>query len=222
MHVGVLTASVMISLALATRAADDPKPPEPRPAATPARPAPAPPPPPGANPWGPGFGGGAQQQPWATRVYLWQTLSLVTEMNMTPEFTLSGDQKAKIIAIRDAMKKEQEDWREAHAPEFKGLQDEMMALRGNDPATRERWAEISRGQTELMNSAPKEDEAVAQVRAVLTNEQLKILETEENRRKAEAERQRQEMMKRWEEQMAKQPKPGAATPPPTPTPAPKP
>jgi hypothetical protein len=194
------TLIVAMTLAVLTgfaKAADEPKQnPRPAPQSAPGQPA--------AGAWVGGGGGFAiGGAPGAgvgwNGAALWQTLNLVSELNMTPTFTLTAEQKEKIQAIREAARRAQEEWRESKAADFKALQEQMMAIRGSEPGAREKWAEIGKAQAEVMATAPKEDEAIAQVKALLTNEQLKLMEAEEARRKAEGERMQREMAERYKQ-----------------------
>jgi hypothetical protein len=215
---------VMLSFARCGWAADEAKPSD-KPAPT--KPAPGPgaePGQPGGGGGGPGRGlgrgggfgggfggpGGAFAGPGMMRVMLSrdpmeELVYALGELNLTPDFTLTADQKTKIQSVRDDFKKQMEDWRKAHADEMKKLQDEAAELRGGggpgaggqEGANREKFRELFEARQQLMESAPKSDEAVAEIKGILTTEQLKKLDAAVAAKQVEMEKMRDEMRGRF-------------------------
>jgi hypothetical protein len=141
----------------------------------------------------------------------------LADLNIRPTFTLSDDQKQKIQAIRDDFKQNMEKWRTDHADELKALDDQQKEMFDNmqngggpDPQA---MMENANQRQQLMETAPKGDEHAKQVKALLTPEQLKQLET----RQAEQEKEREEMMKRMPMRMTM--RGGGGAPPPDKDPA---
>jgi hypothetical protein len=155
----------------------------------------------GGGPGGPGRGIALNRDP------LDELLALLGDLNLAPDFTLSTDQKAKIQTIRNDFKKLQDTWRTDHEADLKKIQDEMAALRGaggggggggagGAQVSPEKMQEIFAARQELMDSAPKSDEAVIEIKGLLATEQLKKLDVREAERKAEIEKARQDMQNR--------------------------
>jgi hypothetical protein len=127
------------------------------------------------------------------------------ELNLGPDFTLTADQKTKIQSVRNEFKKQMDDWRAAHADEMKKLQDEAAELRGGGGpggggaggANREKFRDLFEARQQLMESAPKSDEAVAEIKGILTTEQLKKFEAAAAAKQAEMEKMREEMRGRF-------------------------
>lgn len=143
------------------------------------------------------WGGGGMGSQFYTLIY---TLS---ELNFTPDFTLTKEQKEKIQALREDFKKAQEKWRTDHQEDFKKAQEQWAEVRGADPANREKWQEISKAQQQLWATSPNGDEQAKAIKSVLTPEQLKLYEDKIAQRQAEAEKAR----KQWEERNKATPKP---------------
>ncbi len=111
---------------------------------------------------------------------LTETVSTLGDLNLSPTFELSKDQKEKIQAIRDDFKKQQEKWRTDHADDLKKLQEQMGELRnGGGQPSREKFQEIGKARQDLYATAPKSDEAAKAIQAILSPEQAKALETKE-------------------------------------------
>ncbi len=121
-------------------------------------------------------------------------VGVVAELNLHPGFTLSEDQKTKIQAIRDALKKAQDKWREDNAAELKQIQDTMTSLREQGPdADREAFRDVMMQNMELMQTAPNGNDEAEQVKAVLTSEQAKVLAEKEKEIDAERQKMWQQM-----------------------------
>lgn len=119
-----------------------------------------------------------------------ETMRIVAELNLTPDFTLTVEQKQKIQAIRDEFKKQQQKWQQDHAAEIKDIQKQMADAQenGGGPEDMQKIAQASR---KLQESAPKGDEFVKQIKAVLTTDQLDQVEAKQD----ELAKQREKMMK---------------------------
>jgi hypothetical protein len=139
-------------------------------------------------------------RPGATRDPMEELVSILGELNLSPDFTLSADQKTKIKSARDEFKKQQDDWQTAHADELKKQRDEMAELRGaargGGGPDREKMQELFQARQELMGSAPKSDEAVVEIKGILTTDQLKKVDTAVAARQAQVEKMRNEMRER--------------------------
>jgi hypothetical protein len=136
-----------------------------------------------------------------------ELIAVLGELNLSPDFTLTADQKTKVQSVRDDFKKQTDEWRKAHADEIKKLQDEAAELRGGGGfggggggqggANREKMREIFQARQQLMESAPKSDEAVAEIKGILTTDQLKKLDAAVAAKQAEMEKMREEMRGRF-------------------------
>jgi hypothetical protein len=147
---------------------------------------------------GGGFAGGAGAMN-INRDALDETIAVLSELNVLPDFTLTVEQKTKIQELRSELKKQKETWQTDHEADFKAFQDQMAELRnaGQDGQdNREKFQEIVTARMELMESAPKSDETIVQVKGILTTEQLKKLDARLTERKAETEKMRQQMQDR--------------------------
>jgi hypothetical protein len=214
----VVSGALLLSAAQYCPAADDPKPASDKPPAAKPTPGPAATPGQGGGGGGRGFGGGFGGPGGAggfgggarafagQRDPLDELLALLGDLNLAPDFTLAADQKSKIQVIRDGFKKTQDEWRSAHADELKKMQEDMAQLRGGgqgagggqaQPPDREKMQELFQARQELMQSAPKSDEAAVEIKGLLTTEQLKKLEVRQTERQAEMERMRNEMPRRF-------------------------
>jgi hypothetical protein len=127
-----------------------------------------------------------------------ELIMIIGDLNMKPDFTLSADQKTKIQASRDALKKQRDKWQADHEADFNHFQEEMSELRNsnNPQETREKMQEIMTARMEVMESAPKSDETVVEIKGLLTNDQLKMLDSRLEERKAEQQKAREQMMER--------------------------
>ncbi len=141
----------------------------------------------GAMPGMPGVFAGDQLMPLIT------TLG---ELNLAPDFNLSGDQKTKIQSIRDDFKNAMEAWRKDHADDLKQLDEAQKELeenlRNGNPPDPQQMMEQMEQRRVLMETAPNGEEQANQVKGTLTEDQRKRLDA----KLAEQEKQRQEMMQR--------------------------
>ncbi len=58
-----------------------------------------------------------------------ETVALLGEVSLRPDFDLTPDQKTKIKAIRDEFKAASDKWQADHAAEFQKLDEEMRRSR---------------------------------------------------------------------------------------------
>ena len=109
----------------------------------------------------------------AARDPLTLTVQALGDLNLTPQFNLSVEQKTRIQAIRDQAAAVMEKWRTDNQAALQALAEEARDARGGgaeamrDPAQRRQT---------LMATAPNTQEYADQIKAVLTPEQLKQLE----------------------------------------------
>lgn len=153
----------------------------------------------GPGGFGGGFGGG---NPAAmlnvARDPLDELVMIIGDLNMKPDFTLTADQKTKIQAARDALKKLRDKWQADHEADFNQFAEQMNDLRNsnNPQEMREKMQEITVARMEVMESMPKSDETVAEIKGILTTEQLKMLDSRLAERKAEQQKAREQLMER--------------------------
>lgn len=115
----------------------------------------------------------------------------LTQLNMTPDLTLNKDAKLKLQAVRDQWQKAQAKFMEEHKDDFKKLQKEQMeAYTANDPA---KIQEAAKKYQELAAAGPKGDEYIAKAKAVLSPDELKVVEE----KLAKADQERKAMMEKW-------------------------
>lgn len=149
----------------------------------------------GGPPGGPGIGA-FRMAPGFDRNVLGEVISILGDLNLSPDFTLSADQKQKIQLIRDDFKNQQEMWRSEHAEELKQLDDRMAELMdgGGGPPEPEQMRELMEARHDLMSTAPNGENEAEQVKALLSEDQLKKFEA----RMAVVEEERQQMRRQFE------------------------
>jgi Spy/CpxP family protein refolding chaperone len=129
---------------------------------------------PGFGRFGVGFGGPGS---------VGELMMVLSELNMSPDFTLAKEQKEKIHGIREEFMKQQETWRTAHEEDLKKFQAQFSELRAGGEANREKIQEIAKAQGELYSTAPKGEEQAKEIKALLTPEQAKQLEERLSKRR---------------------------------------
>lgn len=145
------------------------------------------------NPWGFGGGGFAFEQFMGT----------LTQLNMTTDFTLTVEAKGKLQAVREEWNKAQSDFRQEHRDELKELgQDVMEAYKAGD---KEKIKDATKKQQEFMAKGPKAEDYIAKAKAVLTPEQLKLVEA----KIAKDETEQKARMEQWQKMGGGERKPGA-------------
>lgn len=122
----------------------------------------------GAGAGGAGGAGGAAQDAFQ------QTIVALGDLNLRPDFNLTAEQKQKLQAIRDDVKKLEDQWRADHAAELKKIQDDAAAARQAQDQGKMR--ELMTARRDLMQSMPKTDDAAQKVKALLTDDQARALE----------------------------------------------
>lgn len=122
---------------------------------------------------------------------------VLADVNLAPDFSLSKEQKDQIQAIRDAYRKQQEKWRSDHEADIQKLRERFRDAMRQGGGGRDAFAELNKAREELMATAPKADDAIKQIKAVLTEDQLKRVETRQAELRAEAERMREQMRERF-------------------------
>jgi hypothetical protein len=151
---------------------------------------------------GGGFGGPGG---FGARDPLAQLMTALGDVNLETDFTLTPEQKEKIQVIVTDFKKQMEKWRTDHEADLKKIPDDFAALRnggrqaGNNGGgnvaggnNRQQFQQATQARQALMETAPKADEAIAQIKGLLTTEQLKKLQTKIDERQAEAAKARQQ------------------------------
>src|SRR5689334_10678569 len=76
-----------------------------------------------------GFGGGPGMMGMMGRRPFDEALAALGDLNLSPDFTLTPEQKTKVQSVRDDFKKAQEKWRTDHADEIKKLDDQIAEIR---------------------------------------------------------------------------------------------
>lgn len=147
----------------------------------------------GPPPGGPGFGGGRFMMPFERNV-LQETLATIGDLNLSPGFTLSAEQKQQIQTIRDEFRKQQEAWRAEHADELKEIDDRFAEMRdAGGPPDPDQMRELMDARRELMSTSPDGEAQSEQVIALLTDDQKKQFEV----RQAQIEKDREQMRPRF-------------------------
>lgn len=168
----LLSGIVLLSLALLARAADEDRPAAPQQPQSQGRGGPG-------GPAGGGFGGPPMVfgGPFGARDAVAELLATLGEINLSPEFTLSPEQKSKIKSAREAFKAEQAKWVADHAEELRKIQEQMMALfaRGA-PQNPDAFGAINKLRQELLATSPDSDAAAQRIAAILTEAQRAQLE----------------------------------------------
>jgi hypothetical protein len=130
---------------------------------------------PGGGPGGGGPGGGfgfGGPGGRGGRDALAETISQLGELNLTPGFTLTEDQKQQIQAVRDEFKKQQDKWAADHADEIKKINDQFQALRqAGGPPDPQQMQDIFQSRQQLYATAPSSDDAAAAIMAILKPDQ---------------------------------------------------
>lgn len=166
-----LVASLMLLSGIWARGADDPKPDAPKPdaPARPERPARG-----GPGAGGRGFPGGGPMG-MAPRDAVTEAIAALGELNLMPDFTLTKEQKEKVQAIRTTAKTARDKWMADHEADLRKLMEDARAAGGpgGDP---DKMREIRTARQELMASAPKTDDAVKELKAALSEDQVKKLD----------------------------------------------
>jgi len=135
---------------------------------------------------GPGGPGGGL---FGQRDALHDVLAILGDLNLSPTFTLTQDQKDKIQVVRDDFKKQTDKWDTDHAAELKKIRDGFAEARGQGGqggGNREKFQELSKQMTDLNASKPKADDAVKAIIAILTGDQAKSLATAQAAKQAES------------------------------------
>ena len=127
------------------------------------------------RPGGGGFGGPPMMfgaGPFGARDAVAEYMTTLGEINLSPDFNLSSDQKAKIKVARDAFKEEQAKWQADHAEDLRKIQEQMMSMfsRGGPPNP-ESFQAINKMRQELLASSPDSDPVAQRIQAVLTDAQ---------------------------------------------------
>lgn len=152
----------------------------------------------GPGAFGGGFGGNIAATLNTARDPMDELIMIIGDLNMKADFTLTADQKTKIQTARDGLKKVRDKWQADHEADFNQFTEQMNELRNsNNPQDmREKMQAITVARMEVMESMPKSDETVVEIKGILTTDQLKMLDTRLEERKAEQQKAREQMMER--------------------------
>ncbi len=180
----LLVASILLLSPLAF-AADPPKPadnPPPQQQPAPQQPAPRP-----QQPQRP-FGRFGQGQ-FAQRDAFVEALAALGDLALTPDFTITNEQKESIQSLRFDQKLATDKWRGEHADDLQKLTEQSQAAR--DAGDQEKFRDTLQKRRTLMQSGPKPEDAVKKLVALLNEEQRKRLDERLAQRRAEEEQARQ-------------------------------
>jgi hypothetical protein len=127
-----------------------------------------------------------------------QLVANLGEASLDPAFTLTAEQKTKIQAVRDDFKKQIEKWRTDQADTMKKIREQIAGMfggggRGGFGGNPQAWQDVMKAGQDLMATIPSSDEAVKQIEAALTAEQLKVVQVKAAARQAEIQKRQQEM-----------------------------
>ncbi|HEV8608434.1 MAG TPA: hypothetical protein VGQ99_24085 [Tepidisphaeraceae bacterium] len=185
----LLVASILLISPLAF-AADPPKPtdnPSPQQQPAPQQPAPQQPAPRPQQPQRP-FGRFGQGQ-FGQRDAFVEALAALGDLALTPDFTITNEQKESIQSLRVDHKMATDKWRGDHHDDIQKLTDEAQAA--GDAGDREKMRDIFQKRRTLMQSGPKPEDAVKKLVGLLNEEQRKRLDERLAQRRAEEEQARQ-------------------------------
>lgn len=136
----------------------------------------------------PGMGGGFG---WGGGAYFEGFIMTVTQLNMTPEFTLDAPAKEKLLALRDEFRAASAKYFADHRADFEKIQKEQMdAYKAKDVDDIKLAAKKMQ---DFYAGGPKNEDYIAKAKSLLTADQLKVLEAH----LAKAEQDRAAQMARW-------------------------
>jgi hypothetical protein len=130
-------------------------------------------------------------------------IAALADVNLSPEFNLSVEQKRKIAAIRQDFRKSYETWQKDHSDQMDDLVADWRDMRnggagaGGGRRDMERMRELMLEAQDLNMSAPSGEEAVDLIKAVLTEEQLNQVNARQEQLFISMERRRLEMGAGW-------------------------
>jgi len=141
------------------------------------------------GPGGFGGGGGSAGAMAPGRDALDELLAVLADLNLTPDFTLTADQKSKIQSIRDDFKAKVETWRTDHEAEMRQIQQDMQSARtaaaaNNGQVDAAKVQALVQSRQDIADGAPKSDDAVLEIKGLLATDQLKTVSAKLDERKA--------------------------------------
>jgi Spy/CpxP family protein refolding chaperone len=139
---------------------------------------------------GPGFAGRMQGRDFAVN-----TDPLASILATAGEVSLNADQKQKVQAVAEAFKTVQAAWQKEHEVELNKLRDEFRAAA--DAGGRDKIRELMQKRQDIQATAPKTDDTLAKIKAVLTPDQLKNFERRLADRQAQSDPMRGPMNDRF-------------------------
>jgi hypothetical protein len=111
---------------------------------------------------------GADEEPTSVLV------DFLGQLNLSPDFTLTAEEKTKIAAARKAHKEAMEAWQKAHAQEIEKIQNQSAnAAAASDNAKVEA---AMKAEMDLRATAPSTDDMDKQIRAALTEDHRKAVD----------------------------------------------
>jgi Spy/CpxP family protein refolding chaperone len=114
---------------------------------------------------------------------------LLAELNMTPQFTLSPEQKTKIQDLRETFRAEREAFVAEHEKELDYIRAQMTEAR--EARDREAMGEAFNSLRDLMSQGPSREQIIEDIKAVLTDDQRARVEQRIE--------QRERRMREWRE-----------------------
>jgi Spy/CpxP family protein refolding chaperone len=102
-----------------------------------------------------------------------QYVAVLAEANLSPDFTLTAEQKTQIKEIRGQFQKDAEEFIKKNQEQIDKIRQSVQAARdaGDPDAMREAFRQAMQDGQELASQGPKPQEYVAKIKAVLTPEQ---------------------------------------------------
>ncbi len=126
---------------------------------------------------------------------LGQTVQLLADLNLQPDFNLNIEQKQKIKAIREEANATMTKWRTEKQPELQKLRTEMQDLRGGGDVDRDKMRALAQKQQELMQTVPDMQAYADQIKAVLTEDQAKALDAKVKERQNQTQELRRQFQR---------------------------
>jgi len=96
-------------------------------------------------------------------------IHLLAELNMTPQFTLSPEQKQRIEDLRESFRAEREAFIAEHRKELDYIRAQMIEAR--EARDREAMGDAFNSLRDLMSRGPSREKIIEDIKAVLTDDQ---------------------------------------------------
>jgi len=128
-----------------------------------------------------------------TRDSFAEIFSLVGEAALNPDFNLTREQLERIQTIRSQVKAERDKWFKEHAEDFRKAGEEFRKAR--EAGDREKFRDIFQQRAQILQTIPPTGNAAEKIKAVLTPDQLKLLDAYTAQKRAEEDQLQQAV---WE------------------------